>query len=61
VISLKTLDAVIQEVLEEEYVGSGSAKEVEDLKCALLDRLQMEFDVVDDTDEEDSEEEVYED
>lgn len=55
-ISLKTLDAVIQEVLDTEYVGSGAAKEVEDLKCALLDRLQLEFDVVDDTDEEDDEE-----
>jgi hypothetical protein len=61
VISLKTLDAVIQEVLDAEYVGSGAAKEVEDLKYALLDRLQLEFDVVDDTDEEDDETERYED
>ena len=60
-ISLKDLDAVISDVLENEYV-SGSTKEVEDLKTALLDRLQLEFEVVDDLSEEESDgEREYED
>lgn len=58
-IALSELDAVLQDVLEQEL--DLPPKELADLKIALLDRLQVEFDVVDDLDEDEDEEveEIY--
>ena len=60
-IKLSELDVSIQETLEQEL--EDQPKLVQTLKTALLERLQQDFDVVDDTgdDGEDDEEESSED